>query len=84
MALGVEAYDVFKTLLVDTDKGLAFGIVPVEDQLDLKAITIGSKATMTTPAVAERVTGYVIGGKRVRYCSIPRRSPLHHRCPPAP
>lgn len=64
-ALGVEPARVFKTLLVDTDRGLGVGIVPVDALLDLKAIAAAlsaKKATMADPAVAERVTGYVVGG----------------------
>lgn len=64
-ALGVEPGRVFKTLLVDTDKGLGVGIVPVDRLLDLKAVAAAlgaKKATMADPTVAERVTGYVVGG----------------------
>lgn len=64
-ALGVEPARVFKTLLVDTDRGLGVGIVPVDSLLDLKAVAsaLGAKkATMADPAVAERTTGYVVGG----------------------
>lgn len=65
-ALGVEPGRVFKTLLVDLDGGaLAVGIVPVDRQLDLKALAaaLGAKrVTMAEPKVAERVTGYVVGG----------------------
>lgn len=64
-ALGVPADRVFKTLLADTDQGLGVGIVPVDTLLDLKALaaSLGAKkATMAEPAVAERVTGYVVGG----------------------
>lgn len=64
-ALGEPPEKVLKTLLVDTDSGLAVGIVPVDRQLDLKAVAaaVGSKrATMCDPGVAERVTGYVVGG----------------------
>lgn len=64
-ALGVEPARVFKTLLVETDRGLAVGIVPVDAQLDLKAmatVLLSKKATMADPAVAERTTGYVVGG----------------------
>lgn len=64
-ALGVEPDRVFKTLLADTDLGLVVGVVPVTGMLDLKALAsaVGAKrATMADPAVAERRTGYVVGG----------------------
>ena len=64
-ALGVEPDRVFKTLLADTDAGLVVGVVPVTGMLDLKALAaaVGAKrAVMTDPAVAERRTGYVVGG----------------------
>ncbi|WP_426520816.1 Cys-tRNA(Pro) deacylase [Diaminobutyricibacter sp. McL0618] len=64
-ALGIEPERVFKTLLADTDTGLVVGIVPVDGKLDLKALAtaVGAKrAVMADPAVAERRTGYVVGG----------------------
>jgi Cys-tRNA(Pro)/Cys-tRNA(Cys) deacylase len=64
-ALGVEADRVFKTLLADTEHGLVVGVVPVTGLLDLKALAaaVGAKrAAMADPAVAERRTGYVVGG----------------------
>lgn len=64
-ALGVDAARVFKTLLADTDAGLVVGIVPVTGSLDLKALAaaVGVKrASMADPSVAERTTGYVVGG----------------------
>jgi len=64
-ALGVEPSCVFKTLLVDTGTTLAVGVVPVDGQLDLKAVAaaLGVKSvTMADPAAAERSTGYVVGG----------------------
>ena len=64
-ALGVDPARVFKTLLVDTGSGLAVAIVPVDRQLDLKALAsaLGVKRVqMADPAAVERVTGYVVGG----------------------
>lgn len=64
-ALGLDPATVFKTLLAEVDGDLVVGIVPVSGQLDLKALAAavgGKKAVMADPAVAERVTGYVVGG----------------------
>ncbi len=64
-ALGVEPERVFKTLLVDTGTGLAVGVVPVDRQLDLKAIASAlgvKKVAMARPPDAERSSGYVVGG----------------------
>jgi Cys-tRNA(Pro)/Cys-tRNA(Cys) deacylase len=63
--LGLDPDRVFKTLLADVDGRLAVGIVPVTGKLDLKAFAAaldGKKAVMADPAVAERKTGYVVGG----------------------
>lgn len=63
--LGVEPACVFKTLLAVVDGSLAVGIVPVAQQLDLKAFAAalgGKRAEMADPTVAERKTGYVVGG----------------------
>lgn len=64
-ALGVEPERVFKTLLVDVDGRLVVGVVPVSAMLDLKALAHaagGKRAAMADPALAERRTGYVVGG----------------------
>lgn len=64
-ALGVDAERVFKTLLADAGGELVVGVVPVISRLDLKALAaaVGAKrAVMADPAVAERRTGYVVGG----------------------
>ena len=63
--LGVDAGRVFKTLLTDVDGRLVVGVVPVTGQLDLKAlaVAVGAKrAVMADPSLAERKTGYVVGG----------------------
>ncbi|RXZ45866.1 Cys-tRNA(Pro) deacylase [Agromyces binzhouensis] len=63
--LGIEPERVFKTLLANVDGALAVGIVPVSDQLDLKALATalgGKRAEMADPSLAERKTGYVVGG----------------------
>ena len=64
-ALGVEPARVLKTLLVEGEAGLSVGIVPVDRQLDLKAIAAAlgvKRVQMAEPRAAERVTGYVVGG----------------------
>jgi Cys-tRNA(Pro)/Cys-tRNA(Cys) deacylase len=64
-ALGVEPDRVFKTLLAEVDGRLVVGVVPVTGKLDLKALAAaigGKKAAMADPALAERRTGYVVGG----------------------
>jgi Cys-tRNA(Pro)/Cys-tRNA(Cys) deacylase len=67
--LGVSADRVFKTLIANvTTNGkpeLVVGIVPVSGQMDLKALAaaVGAKrADMADPAVAQRSSGYVVGG----------------------
>ena len=64
-ALGVSSGRVFKTLIAEVDGALVTGVVPVDGQLDLKALAAasgGKKAAMAQVAAAERATGYVAGG----------------------
>lgn len=65
-ATGAEPSQIFKTLLAGLPDGeIVVGVVPVVSLLDLKAIARAAgakKATMADPAVAERRTGYVVGG----------------------
>ena len=57
---GVEPARVFKTLVVAQDGVLSVAIVPVAAQLDLR--TLGKRAALADRGVAERATGYVLGG----------------------
>lgn len=69
-ALGSPPEQVFKTLVfavtgLRAHQGLAVGVVPASGSLHLKsaAAALGyKKATMATPAQAERASGYVTGG----------------------
>jgi Cys-tRNA(Pro)/Cys-tRNA(Cys) deacylase len=64
-AMGVDPGRVFKTLLASAGSSLVVAVVPVTGELDLKALAaaVGAKrAEMADGAVAERATGYVLGG----------------------
>lgn len=71
--VGVEAGQIFKTLIVKLDTGaLAAAVVPVPRKLSLKAAAAAlgaGRAVMADRLDAERSTGYVFGGI----------SPLGHR-----
>jgi len=63
--LGLDPERVFKTLLAAVDGSLVVAVVPVAMLLDLKALANavgGKRAELADPAVAERKTGYVVGG----------------------
>jgi Cys-tRNA(Pro)/Cys-tRNA(Cys) deacylase len=63
--LGLDPERVFKTLLVDVDGRLTVAIVPVTGRLDLGALASavhGKRAVLAEPTVAERKTGYLVGG----------------------
>ena len=67
VALGQDPDRVFKTLLamLDGNKKPVVAIIPVSKQLDLKKLAnhfTARKATMADPDVAQRVTGYLVGG----------------------
>ena len=62
---GVDAEQVFKTLVVALPTGLGVAVLPVPAKLSLKAAAAAlgvPKATMAERAAAERSSGYVIGG----------------------
>ncbi len=64
-ALGVDPDRMLKTLLAELDGRLVCAVVPVSGSLDLKALASvlgGRRAVMADPAVAERSSGYVVGG----------------------
>ena len=58
--LGVDPARVLKTLVVEIDGVPVIAVVPVERELDLRSL--GKRAAMAKPVVAERITGYVTGG----------------------
>jgi len=67
-ALGQDPETVFKTLLFSLNgdmKHLAVAIIPVNHKLNLKRaakVAGGKKAEMANPEVAEKITGYIVGG----------------------
>jgi len=64
-ALAIEPERCFKTLIADVEGTLTVAVVPVSGSLDLKALAqaVGAKrAAMADPGLAERTTGYVLGG----------------------
>ncbi len=65
-ALGLDPVLVYKTLVAQVDgKALVCAVIPVAARLDLKALAAaakGKKADLADPAVAERSSGYLVGG----------------------
>ena len=65
-ALGLPPHAVFKTLVVKAaGPGLVVALVPVDREVDLKALAVAlgaKRADMARPDEAERATGYVVGG----------------------
>lgn len=64
-ALGAPAQRVFKTLVVQIDGREAVAILPVPRKMQLRkvALALGAKqAELASSALAERRTGYVLGG----------------------
>ena len=64
--LGLDPLRVYKTLLASSEKGeLLVAVVPVIGTLDLKALAQAAgvkKCEMADPALAQRATGYLVGG----------------------
>jgi Cys-tRNA(Pro)/Cys-tRNA(Cys) deacylase len=74
-ALGLDPEQVFKTLMTDVDGRLVVAVVPVTGKLDLGALAAavqGKRAVMADPAIAQRKTGYLVGG----ISPIGQKSPL--------
>ncbi|MCW2238142.1 Cys-tRNA(Pro) deacylase [Azospirillum canadense] len=65
-ALGLDPAIVYKTLIVQLEpKALACVVIPVAAKLDLKALAAAAgakKADLADPTLAERTTGYMVGG----------------------
>lgn len=67
-ALGQDPKQVFKTLLFCLNgepKNLAVAVLPVEHKLNLKLAAKAAKAKkaeMANPDIAQKTTGYVVGG----------------------
>ena len=63
--LNVDATQVFKTLVVEVDKKLVVAVLPVTEQLNLKAVATAlkaKKAQMADKNDVLRSSGYVLGG----------------------
>ena len=59
-AVGRPAGQLFKTLVASVGDDLRVFVVPADRQLDLRAA--GKRTKLTDRALAERTTGYVVGG----------------------
>lgn len=86
-ALGVDARLVYKTLIASRAVGDPLvAVIPVDTRLDLKALAAAAgdkKVSMADVSVAQRATGYVVGGisplgQRRRLSTVLDRSALEH------
>ena len=83
--LGVDAARIFKTLVLETARppagsrlALAVAVLPVTHSLDLKAAAAAlgcSKLSLAPVDLAEKTTGYVVGG----VSPLGQKRPLAHR-----
>ena len=63
--LGRDPGQVYKTLMITHDGQFVLGVVPVAGKLDMKAAAAAmgwKSASMADPAVAQKRSGYVVGG----------------------
>lgn len=64
-ALGLPHEQVFKTLVMASAEFVAIAVIPVDRRLSLRAAAVAlgaKKLVMCDPTLAERATGYVVGG----------------------
>ena len=64
-ALGLSQDEVFKTLIVMVDDAPTVAVLPVSARLDMKSLAAcrsGRRAELADLALAQRLTGYVVGG----------------------
>lgn len=68
LQLEITTEQVFKTLVVclnNNEKTLAVCVIPVDTMLDLKKVAKAfscKKAELSDPVLAQRITGYLVGG----------------------
>lgn len=63
--LGLDSSCVFKTIVVATENEALVAVVPVDAQVDLKALAreaSAKKCELMPPEKAQKLTGYVVGG----------------------
>ena len=63
--LGLDPDQIYKTLMVDVGDRRVIGVVPVSRHMQMKAIAAAvnaKKAVLADPKVAQRESGYVVGG----------------------
>jgi Cys-tRNA(Pro)/Cys-tRNA(Cys) deacylase len=64
-ALGLSPDEVFKTLVVMVDDAPTVAVLPVSARLDMRSLAAscsGRRAELADVVLAQRLTGYVIGG----------------------